>query len=456
MKIIIVGMGRVGRMLADRIPRDGHDVTVVDRSQKTVDEVTDRYNVGGVCGSGMTRSTLLKAGADSADLVISVTGSDEINVMCCAAAKSYGTRYAVAMVHDPDFSEETDSLTRDFRIDYTVNPQLDTAAEMAMHIGLPGTVHAEGFFGSSAVLFSYTVGDASPLVGMSLRQIREYFETNLLVGTVQRKGKVLIPNGALVIERQDVLGLIVPDASMKQVLTRLELMKKPAKNVLIVGGGTVCYYLAKRLLSEHKSVTLIESDRNRCAELAKLLPDAAVCFGEGTDADVLKEEGIETADACVSLTGKDEVNLAISMFAWSCKVPSILTKLTSPSYERLLHSAHIQNTFSPAVISVDRILACVRNLAVYNEKGNDIQRLYRIADGRAEATEFIAYPTGKKLGIPLKSPEMKLKKNILLGAILRGNQAIIPDGNSVILEGDHVIVISAVKAALNTLDDIFQ
>lgn len=455
MKIIIVGMGRVGRMLADRIPRDGHDVTVIDRNQKTVEEATDKYNVGGVCGSGITRATLMKAGADTADLIISVTGSDEINVMCCAAAKSYGTRYAVAMVHDPDFSEEIESLSRDFKIDFTVNPQLDTAAEMAMHIGLPGTVHAEGFFGSSVVLFSYTVGESSPLVGMSLRQIREYFETNLLVGTVSRKGKVLIPNGALVMERQDVLSLIVPDGSMKQVLTKLELMKKPAKNVLIVGGGTVCYYLAKRLLSEHKSVKIIESDKDRCVELANFLPDAAVCFGEGTDADVLKEEGIRSADACVSLTGKDEDNLAISMFAWSCKVPSILTKLTSSSYEGLLHCVNIQNTFSPAVISVDRILACVRNLAVYNEKGNDIQRLYRIADAQAEATEFIAYPGGKKLGIPLKSSEMKLKKNILLGAILRRDQVIIPDGNTVILEGDHVIVISAVKAALNTLDDIF-
>lgn len=253
-----------------------------------------------------------------------------------------------------------------------------------------------------------------------------------------------------------MLGIIVADTAITQIIEKLGVPHKPAKNVMLVGGGTVAYYLGKKLLEDKKSVLILEKDAERCAELARVLPQAQISYADGTDADVLLEEGMNKADVCVSLTGSDDTNLVVSLFAWSCGVESVVTRVNATAYEKLLSKVNMDVALSPAAISADRIMGFVKNVTVHNAKGNDIQCLYQLAGGLAEAIEFIAYENCGKLEIPFKQPEFKVKKDILIAMLIRAGEVIIPDGNSCIRSEDRVIVISKRGHGLNTLKDIFR
>ncbi len=456
MKIIIVGLGQTGTLLAQRITRENHDVVAVDNDREIVENVTNLYSVSGICGSGASREILLQAGADSADVIIAVSPVDEINLMACMVAKSCGTRYAVARIHRPELSADQNYFSEAFRIDYVVNPKRDTAMEMNRQIGMPGKVKADAYFSDVATIIRINMDqNVIPGGSMPLKEVRQFFGTDMLVATVTRGDKLYIPRGDFVIQPGDVVGIIAADTALSQIIMKLGLMRGTAKRVMLVGGGTVAYYLARKLLEEKKSVVILEHDKKRCAELAELLPEAEISYAEGIDAEVLLEEGMKKADVCVSLTGNDDTNLVISLFAWSCGVESVITKVNATAYEKLLNRVNIDITISPSVISADRIMSFVRNVTVYNAKGNDIQSLYQLAGGQAEAIEFIAYDSCSKLGVLFKQPELKLKKDILIAMIIRDGQVIIPDGNSCIRSGDRVVIISKKGHGLNTLNDIF-
>lgn len=456
MKIIIVGLGQTGTLLAQRIGME-HDTVVIDCDKERVETVTNLYSVSGVCGSGASKEILLQAGAATADVIIAVSPVDEINLMACMVAKNCGTRYTVARIHRPELSGDRDYFARTFQIDYITNPKLDTAQEMYRQIGMPGKVKADAYFSDVATIIRINM-DKNIISGgsMSMKEVKSFFGMEMLVATVTRGGKLYIPNGDFVIQPGDVVGIIAADTALSQIITKLGLMNKPAKRAVLVGGGTVAYYLAKKLLENKRSVTILENDRKRCAELAQLLPQAEISYADGVDADVLLEEGMKKADVCVSLTGSDDANLVISLFAWSCGVESVITRVNATAYEKLLNKVNMDITISPAVISADRVMGFVRNVTVYNAKGNDIQCLYQLAGGMAEAIEFIAYDNCRKLGVAFKQPDFKLKKDILVAMIIRQGQVIIPDGNSCIQSGDRVVVISKRGHGLNTLNDIFH
>lgn len=457
MKIIIVGLGQTGALLAQRTAGEGHDVTVVDCDGERVENVTNRYNVGGVCGSGASKDILLQAGASTADVIIAVSSVDEINLMACTVAKDCGTRYAVAQIHRPELSEDQNYLAETFGIDYIVNPKKDTALEMCRQIGIPGRVKADAYFSDVATIIRIKMNqDIIPGGNMPITGIRNFFGIDMLVATVMREGKLHIPRGDFVIQVGDVLGIIVADTAIAQIITKLGVPHKPARKVMLVGGGTVAYYLGKKLLEDKKSVLVLEKDAKRCTELARLLPQAQISYADGTDADVLLEEGMKKVDVCVSLTGNDDTNLVVSLFAWSCGVESVVTRVNATAYEKLLNKVNMDVALSPAAISADRIMGFVKNVTVHNAKGNDIQCLYQLAGGLAEAIEFIAYENCGKLEIPFKQPEFKVKKDILIAMIIRGGEVIIPDGNSCIRSEDRVIVISKRGHGLNTLNDIFR
>ena len=457
MKIIIVGLGQTGTLVAQRTAGENHDVAVIDCDKERVESVTNLYNVSGVCGSGASREILQHAGAATADVIIAVSPLDEINLMACAVAKDCGTRYAVARIHRPELSADKDYFARTFHIDYIVNPKLDTAQEMYRQINIPGKVKADAYFSDVATIIRIKM-DQSIIPGgsMPLTEVKRFFEADMLVATVTRGEKLYIPRGDFVIQPGDVVGIIAADTAISQIIMKLGLTHKPARRVMLVGGGTVAYYLAKKLLENKRRVTILEKDKKRCAELAEQLPEAEISYADGIDADVLLEEGLEKADACVSLTGSDDTNLVVSLFAWSCGVESVVTRVNATAYERLLGKVNMDVTLSPAVISADRIMGFVKNETVHNAEGNDIQCLYQLAGGQAEAIEFIAYDNCKRLGIPFKQPEFKVKKDILIAMIIRQGEVIIPDGNSCIRSGDRVVAISKRGHGLNILNDIFQ
>lgn len=456
MKVIIVGLGKTGMLLADLLSRENYDVTVVDSSKEKINSATDKYSVSGVCGSGASQSVLLKAGADTADVIVALMPSDEANLMTCMTAKKIGTRYAALRLQSPDFGDDKEYLLEQFGVDYIVNPKLATANEINCQIGLPGHVKAEAFFSTNAVMLRIDIDKNSPFSGKALKDIRGSFEENMLIGAVKRGEQVFVPDGGFVIEEGDTVNIISPHSSVERIVTKLGLLRKPVRSVFIVGGGTTGGYLAGKLLSQGKRVTILESSKKRCMELSEMLPKAEIAYVDEVDSDTLTEEGINSADVCVSLTGEDEKNLVISLFAWSCGIGSIITKVNLPSYERLLNKVKIDITISPTVISTDMFMRFIRNVTVFNEKGNDIRRIYSISSGLAQAIEFIAYDDCKMLGIPLKSPDFKLKKDLLLAAVIRGNDLIIPNGDTAIQSGDNVIVIAKSGHRLNILNDIFS
>ncbi|MBO5281814.1 MAG: Trk system potassium transporter TrkA [Lachnospiraceae bacterium] len=457
MKIIIVGLGQTGTLLAQRISRENHDVVAIDNNKEIVENVTNLYSVSGICGSGASREILLQAGADSADVIIAVSPVDEINLMACMMAKRCGTRYAVARIHRPELADDQSYFSEALQIDCIVNPKRDAAMEMNRQIGMPGKVKADAYFSDVATIIRINMDQhVIPGGSMPLKEVRQFFGTDMLVATVTRGDKLYIPKGDFVIQPGDVVGIIAADTVIPQIIMKLGLMRGPAKRVMLVGGGTVAYYLARKLLEEKKSVTILEHDKKRCAELAELLPEAEISYADGIDAEVLLEEGMKKADVCVSLTGNDDSNLVISLFAWSCGVESVITKVNATAYEKLLNKVNIDITISPSVITADRVMSFVRNVTVYNARGNDIQSLYQLAGGLAEAIEFIAYDSCSRLGVLFKQPELKLKKDILIAMIIREGQVIIPDGSSCIQPGDRVVVISKKGHGLNTLNDIFS
>lgn len=456
MKIIIVGLGKTGMLLADMLSKENHDVTVVDSDKKTVEAATDKYSVSGVCGSGASQSVMLKAGADTADVIVVLTPSDETNLMVCMLAKKLGTRYAALRLQSPEFVADRDYICKQFGIDYIVNPKRDTAMEINRQIGLPGIVKSVAFFSTDVVMLRIDIDSGNPLAGKTLKATRGVFDTEMLVCTVKREDKAFVPNGDFVINEHDVVSVICSKSSVEKIATKLGLLRKPVKSVFIVGGGTTGKYLAEMLISEGKQITILESDKERCMELSEELPKATIAYAEEVNSDILIEEGIKNSDVCVSLTGEDEKNLVISLFAWSCGVSSIITKVNLPSYERLLNKVKIDITVSPTVISTDMLMRFVRNVTVFNEKGNDIQRIFSVAGGMAEAIEFVAYDDCKMLGIPLKSADFKLRKGLLLAAVIRNGKAIIPDGNTAIESGDSVVVITKSGHHLNILNDIFD
>lgn len=456
MKIIIVGLGKTGVLLADTLSKEHHDVTVIDSDKTVVESTTDRLPVSGVVGSGASKHVLLAAGADTADLVVALTPSDEANLMTCQIAKKLGTKYTATRFLAPEFADDKEYLTSQFDIDYIVNPKYDVATEIERQIGLPGLVKADAFFSNDVVIIKITVDKNSSIVGKALRDVTGVLDAEVLVGAVLRDDKISIPNGNFVVEVGDVVDLILPQHAVHKVIAKLGLVRKPVKRVFIVGGGTIGCYLAENLLAEGKRVTILDNDKKRCAEILEMLPKADVAYLSAVDSDILEEEGIKDADVCISLTGEDEKNLVISMFAWSCGIPSIITKVDLPAYEKLLNKVNMDITISPTVISANMLMSFIRNITVFNEKGNDINRITSIAGGRAEAIEFIAYDNCKKLGIALKSPEFGLKKDLLLAAIIRNNKVIVPSGNSKIAVGDKVIVMAKTGHGLNTLNDIFK
>jgi len=456
MRIIIVGMGQAGSLFAKQISKGSHDVIIVDENKSIVEYMTDNYSVSGVCGNGAAKQVLVAAGAETADVVVALTKSDEVNLLVCQVAKKCGTKYSVARVNHPDYQNDRDYLIQEFQLDYVINSKRDTADVIEKHIGLPGSLKAEGFFGDVATMIKMDVAEGDKIANKTLKEIRGKLVPELLVGTILREGKFVVPTGDEKIQVGDQLEIIVPNSCMNDILVKLNFVKEKAKKVMLIGGGMIAEYLTAMLVEDKKQVTIIEEDAKRCAQLMSMFPSVNVVCGNGEDMEVLVEEGMKHTDVCISLTGKDESNLVVSLFAWSQNVKSVITKVNTSSYEQLLNKANIHITISPDIITVERLVRFIRNVTVYNEKGNDIKRCYQIADGQAEAIELISYDDCKGLNMPIKSEDFKLKKGVVIGAIIHDGKMIVPNGDSKIQSGDHVIAIAGIEQHINTFNEIFQ
>ena len=453
MRIIIAGCGKVGELLTSYISREGHDVIVIDTDPQIIEDIVNEYDVMGIVGNCGSNSVLLEAGADGADLIIAVTASDELNIFCCMVAGKLGVKHSIARVRNPEYTEQMVFMRGEFGLSMAVNPEYDAAEEILRIIQFPAAIKIDTFAKGIVDLAEVRIDDGHPLCGRRLAELGGVYGVNILVCAVRRGDEVTIPSGDFTLEPGDVIHITASHSELVNFFKKLGIVTKRIRSVMIIGGGKIAFFLSRMLCEVGIKVKIVESDPERAAQLADLLPSAMVINGDGTDGDILIEEGIDDVDASVSLTGIDEENIIISMFAGTRKVDKVITKINHLNVMKMLSSIGLECIVSPKNISANNILRYLRGLG--NTDGSSVQTLYKIVDGSAEALEFIASENFEALGVPIK--DMKLKKNLLLACIIRQDKIIYPHGGDTIEAGDSVIVVTKSSGeALRDLGEILE
>ncbi len=451
MKIVVIGCGKIGFTLIEHLVNEKHEVIVVDKVQRVVSNTVNKLDVIGLCGNGASIDIQIEAGVPSSDLVIACTNSDELNLLCCLFAKTLGVPYTVARVRNPEYINQIQLIRNKLGISLSINPEYVTALEIFRMLRFPSALEIDTFSNGNVELVGFKVAQDSPLNGLALKNFPEQFDVRVLVCVVQRGGDALIPSGDFVIQSGDILHIAASHSDIEEFFRKLGILKKGAQTVILIGGSRIAYYLAEMLIDVGVHVKIIESDNSRCIELCELLPKAIVISGDGADQDVLFEEGLDYTDSIVALTGSDEENIIISMFSSIHGVSKVITKVSRPSLSGLVSAAGLDSVVSPREITANLMLQYVR--ALQNSVGSNIETLHKLVDGKVEALEFAVREDSKVIGIPLK--DLDIRKNILLACITRNGEIIIPKGNTTILKGDNVIIVTT-NEGLDDIADILK
>lgn len=452
MKIVIIGLGTIGRTILKTLSAEGHTITIIDENKDKIESLIERYDVQGVVGNGASLDIQREAGVKDADVVIVLSGSDELNVFACLVAKKLGVKSTIARVRNPEYRRQILEMKDELGISMIVNPEQDTATEIFNLIRLPAIATVERFAKGRVLLVEVVAEKGCVLVGETLISLGKKLDTRVLICAVQRGDEVYIPSGNFVIEEGDRIHFTSDAKDLREFLSEINLVKSPLKNIMIVGGSKVAYYLADELSKKKYNIKLLESDKTKAEELAEALPKVTVINGNGTRHDLLIEEGIEAMDAFVALTDIDEENMIVSMFANKMNVKKTITQIKSQNLYGMLDELGISNNVSPKDIVADRIISYVR--ALENTIGSELLTLYRLVGNRVEAIEFHAKEQQEAIyDRPLR--ELKIKDHCLVACIIRGTKVIIPDGNASIHLGDNVIVVTTHKN-FDELTDILE
>ena len=451
MKIVIVGLGTIGKTVLRSLSDMGHTIVIIDENKDKVENMIEKYDVTGVVGNGACMDILKEAGTQDADLAIFLTNSDELNVFACLTAKKAGVKNTIARVRNPDYRQQIREMKDELGISMIVNPEKETAEEIFNLINLPSISQMEHFAKGKALLAEIVVDEGCSLIGETLISLGKQLNTKVLVCAVQRGDDVIIPTGTFMFELGDRVHFTSDANSLRDFLAEAKLEKLPFKNIMIIGGDKTGYYLAEKLSKKKFNIKLLESNLERAEELAEMLPKVTVINANGTQHDLLVEEGIEVMDAFVALTNIDEENMIVSMFANKMDVTKTITQIKNDELYDMLGELGIENTVSPKRIVADRIISYIR--ALTNKRGSNVLTLYRLVNDRVEALEFLAKKEEKFFNKPLKT--IKTKENCLIACIIRENEVIIPDGNSHIQLGDNVIVVTTHKN-FDDLNDILD
>ena len=451
MKIVIIGLGTIGRTILRNLSNEGHTVTIIDEDKLKIEQLIERYDVFGVVGNGASMEIQAEANVKDAELVIALTRSDELNILACLVAKRVGAKNTIARVRNPAYRRQIAEMKDDLGISMVVNPERDTADEIFNLVSLPSVAQIDHFAGGKVSLVEVVAEKGCALIGESLISLGKKLTTKVLICAVQRGDEVIIPSGHFEIREGDKIHFTANAKTLGDFLREVNLVKSPFKNVMIVGGGRVAYYLADALAKKKYAVKLIERDETHAEELAEQIPDITVVCGNGTQHGLLIEEGIEAMDAFIALTDIDEENMIVSMFANKKQVKKTIAQIKSGDLYGMLGDLGINNTVSPKQIVADRVISYIRALA--NTVGSNVLTLYRLVNDRVEALEFAAKKQEKFYNKPLKA--LNIKKNCLIACIIRQNEVIIPGGDSEIQLGDNVVVVTTHKN-FDDLADAFE
>ncbi|MCM1165400.1 MAG: Trk system potassium transporter TrkA [Lachnospiraceae bacterium] len=438
MKMVIIGNGKAGNSLASMLSNEGHDVTVVDINAAALEKTQNTEDVMCIEGNGTDADVLRDAGANKAAIVIAATHYDEVNLLCCLIAKKLGAKRTISRVRNPEYYKQIDLIRDELGLSMAINPEAITADEILRVLITPEAAKVEVFEKGRMELVEYKIPDNSPLLDCSLIEIYKRTKIKLLICAVQRDSEIYIPGGNFVLRSGDRINIAATHKDIEQFFRFNGSIKDKVKSCMIVGGGRICYYLTKSLLGMGMHVKIIENDLEQCRMLAQMFPKASVIHGDGTDQDLLLEEGIRDADAFVAITGIDEENIIMSLYAKNNSNAKVVTKVNRESYVNLTSQIGLDCIIFPKYLTTSSVLGYVRSL---DNTESNIESIYHIVDNRVEAAEFkIKEHIPKLTGIPLK--EIRLKKNILVCSVVRGRQVMIADGNTAIELGDSVVVVS--------------
>ncbi len=452
MKIIIVGCGKVGVTLAQKLNRENHDITLIDRNSDVLRSVTDSIDVMSVTGNGAIFQTQMEAGIREADLMIATTNSDELNMLCCLIAKKAGNCHTIARIRNPEYSSEIHYFREELNLSLAINPELAAAHEISKLLRFPSAIKIDSFAKGRLELLKFIIPQNSPLNQMRIMEVGQKLKCNVLICIVERGKEVIIPDGSFVLQEGDKISFIASQKDSSEFFQKVGIVNNNVKSIMIVGGGRLTFYLAKLLKDTKIKIKIIEQDLDRCTELSELLPSAMIIHGDGSDQQLLLEEGISQAEAFASLTGFDEENIMLSLYAASKSRAKLITKVNRISFEEVIDSLNLGSIIYPKLITADSILQYVR--AMQNSLGSNVETLYRIADDRAEALEFrVGADAAAITGIPLE--KLQLKSNLLVAGINRGRKIIIPRGKDTMEVGDSVIIVTT-NRGLKDLKDILK
>lgn len=452
MKIIILGCGKAGRTVVASLTGEGHDIVAIDRSPAEVEDITTTFDVMGLCGNGMDSDIMKEAGVDEAELFVAVTDSDEMNMLSCYLARKMGAKHTVARIRNPEYNDDSlVFLKHNLNISLALNPDMFVAHEISNILRFPSAVKVETFSGRKLEIVEIIMKDESPFIGMKLSELRKKNDEKFLICYVMRDEEVYIPNGDFELKIGDRVGFTASHNEILKLLRNMGMPQKDPESVMIIGAGRSAYYLAKRLCAIGVTVKIVEKDYDRCVELSNLIPGVVVINGDGMQYDVLREEGINSTDAFVTLTGTDEENILSSLFAHEQGVPTVIAKVNRPELAQTAEKLGLECIVSPQNTVSNVILRYVR--ALKNSVGCNMETLYKLMDGKSEVSEFKVREDFVYVNIPIS--QLNLKTNILVAGIVRGKKPIVPTGSDVILPEDRVIVISAGQR-INDLMDIIN
>lgn len=451
MQIIIVGCGKVGCTLAEQLSQEGHDISVIDTNEQIVEEISYNFDTMGVVGNGASYTTQMEAGIEKAQLLIAVTGSDELNLLCCLIARKAGNCKSIARVRSPIYSKEISFIKEELGLAMIINPEYEAASEITRLLRFPSAIDIDTFYKGRVELLSFTVEENSVLADMKVKEISNRLKCDVLICTIERGEEVMIPNGDFIIHEQDIISIIAPHNKASYFFQKIGVIINPVKNAMLIGGGALSYYLSKQLIKYGIDVKIIEQNRQRCEELTELLPEAMIIHGDGTDQALLIEEGIEETESFAALTGMDEENILLSLYARSKTKGKLVTKVNRIAFDEVINGLKLGSVIYPKYITAEYIVRYVR--ALNNSIGSNVETLYRLKKNKAEALAFNVNEGSKLIGIPLE--ELNLKDNLLICSINRNGRIITPNGQDIIQRGDHVIVVTT-NLGLHDLGDILR
>ncbi len=451
MKIVIIGIGKIGMALAESLSQEGHELTLLDTDPKALDEAMNKFDVNVLVGNGVNYSVQTEAGVAHADVLIATTFSDEINMLCCLVAKRIGVRRTVARIRDPEYSKDFIHVLDKMGLDMVVNPEYAAAAEISRLIRYPAAIGLNTFAKGKVDLAELRVPKDSPLDGVRIAQMSRRLGARILVCAIIREDGVVIPNGDTYIQAGDRIFFTSSHDQLSLFFREMGVWQNRPKTVFIIGGGRTAFYLSKQLLDLGLTVKIVEVDEKRCLELSELLPKAQIICGNGSDQALLEEENFAAADAVVAATSKDEENIILGMYATLKGVRKVITKVSKTDLTGMFEAVGLESVVAPKTLTENLILRYIR--AMKNSR-DGVQTMYRLADNQVEALEFHATADSRVINTPLM--KLELKGNLLICCIIRNSQIIIPGGNDVIRPGDNVIVTTRNEEPLSVLDDILR